>query len=41
MKVLASNKLKASVSGSGDIQYKGAPDVDFHTSGSGSIRKAN
>lgn len=39
-KVWATKSLKGSVSGSGDIYYKGNPDVvDVHASGSGDLRK--
>lgn len=41
IKVTANERLKARVSGSGDIHYKGNPDkVDTKTSGSGDITKA-
>lgn len=41
IKVTANKRLKARVSGSGDIHYKGDPDkVDTKTSGSGDITKA-
>jgi hypothetical protein len=32
-------KLDAEVSGSGDIVYKGSPEVNARVSGSGSIKK--
>ncbi|MEM6632811.1 MAG: head GIN domain-containing protein [Bacteroidota bacterium] len=39
-RITARESLKASVSGSGDISYRGSPDhVDTRTSGSGSVRK--
>jgi hypothetical protein len=41
IKITAKQKLKARVSGSGDISYKGNPEkVDTKTSGSGDISKA-
>jgi hypothetical protein len=41
IKVTANERLKARVSGSGDIHYKGNPEkVDTKTSGSGDITKA-
>jgi len=41
IKVTANQKLKARVSGSGDIHYKGNPEkIDTKTSGSGDITKA-
>ena len=41
IKVTANKRLKARVSGSGDIHYKGNPEkVDTKTSGSGDITKA-
>ncbi len=41
IKVTANQRLKARVSGSGDIHYKGNPEkVDTKTSGSGDITKA-
>jgi hypothetical protein len=41
IKVTANQRLKARVSGSGDIHYKGNPEkVDAKTSGSGDITKA-
>jgi hypothetical protein len=39
LRVYANKELKASISGSGNIRYKGNPaSVDCHTAGSGSIR---
>ena len=41
-KVNVSDALSARVSGSGDIKYKGSPEIqNFKVSGSGSVRKMN